>query len=57
MRRWCPPTLEREDRGVDRHYIGFRNLRRMTVAASLLSVPIWGALIYIVIHAFWKAGH
>lgn len=50
-------SLDREDRGVDQDYIRWRNLRRMTVAAALLSLPAWGALIYVVIHIFWKAGH
>jgi hypothetical protein len=42
-------TLEREDRGVDEDYC-FRNLRRMTICAALLSVPLWLAIGAIALH-------
>lgn len=56
--RFSYSTLDREDLGVDLDYAAFRNLRRTTIAAALLSIPIWIALGCIALHAAktWFAG-
>lgn len=58
MRNFSYATLDRQDRGVDLEYARFRNLRRMTLAAALLSVPFWLLLGCIALHAakIWFAG-
>ena len=53
IRRFSYSSLQREDRGVDKRYATSRALRRMTIAAALLSVPFWLALGYVAGHALY----